>query len=179
MFVKKTTKEQIESALSRLRSAFGEIKYIEDIPVKKYMIRWLATFAPDMPLYDAKSFCLPRKLYKNYLWHAFSFQKTDSYIDEMATEAFEGSFAGKCYVLLNDENIICAVPDGSVFTLEKISEFKNIIIIDGDFKKTYVHTGNDEFGPYYKTYDMAESEDLEPDESLIANEDEEEESSDI
>lgn len=170
MFVKKTTREQIEGALSHLRSTFGEVTYIEDIPVKKYMIRWLAVFAPDMPLYDAKSFCLPRKLYKNYLWHAFSFQKTDSYIDEMAEEAFEGSFAGKCYVLLNDENIICAVPDGSVFTLEKLAEFKNIIIIDGDFTKTYVHTGNEEFGPYYKTDDMAQSEDCEPDESLITEE---------
>ncbi|MBE6714942.1 MAG: DUF4275 family protein [Ruminococcaceae bacterium] len=175
MFVKKATAAQIEAAVASLRESFGELTYIDNVPVKQYMLKWMSAFAPDVTVYDAKSFCLPKKLFRNYLWHAFSFQKTDSYVDEDAVAQFQNGFEGKCYILLNDENIICAVPDGRIFDPENVKHFKNIIIFTADYTKTYVHTGNPEFGPFYKSSDMTESEDAEPDESFIVNEEEENE----
>lgn len=161
MFVKKATAAQLDAAKNRLTVAFGETETVDNAPVKEYMLKWLSAFAPDMTVYDAKSFCLPRLMYKNYLWHAFSFQKTDCYMDEDADEAFGEGFEGDCYVLLNDENLLCK-SDGSAITLEKIKTFENIIIFTADYAKTYVYTGKEGFGPYFKSADMASAEGAEP-----------------
>ena len=164
MFVKKATVQEIAASQEKLREVFGEISIIDDIPVKEYMVKWLSVFAPDMTVYDAKSFCLPKLFFKNYLWHAFSFQKTDCYIEEDAEEAFAKGFEGPCYILLNHERLLCKVADGKVITLEKLKEFSNIIVFTEDFSGTYVHTGNEEFGPYYKSADLCEDfEEIDPD----------------
>lgn len=162
MFVKKATAHQLENALASLREAFGKVEPVEDAPTKEYMIKWLSVFAPEMSVYDAKSFCLPRKMYKNYVWHAFSFQKTDCFVEEDAAEAFKDGFAGECYVLLNDENLLCTVPDGGVFDPESVKGFENIVVFTKDFTRTYVHTGKSGFGPYYKSADMAVADGSEP-----------------
>lgn len=161
MFVKKATPAQLDAAKNRLSEAFGKAEAVNNVPVKEYMLKWLSAFAPDMTFYDAKSFCLPRLMYKNYLWHAFSFQKTDCYMDEDADAAFGEGFDGECYILLNDENLLCKT-DGSALTLEKIKTFENIIVFTIDYTKTYVYTGKEGFGPYFKSADMATEEDAEP-----------------
>ncbi|MBQ4066992.1 MAG: DUF4275 family protein [Clostridia bacterium] len=167
MFVKKATAAQIAEAKDAFAASFGEYTVVDDIPVKEYMIKWLRSFAPDMPVYDAKSFCLPRLMYRNYLWHAFSFQKTDCYLDDDAREAFEKGFAGPCFVLLNHENILLRVENGRVFNPENVAGFHDMIIFTEDFSETYVNTGKEEFGPYYKSETMAvivEGDALEADE---------------
>lgn len=162
MFKKKNTAASIDEAFEKLRSVYGTAQKVEDVPVKEYMIKWLSAFAPDVAVFDAKSFCLPRRRYKNYLWHAFSFQKTDSWFEDDADEAFKAGFEGECYVLLNDEGLLCTVPDGKVFNVENVKGFNNIIIFTKDFSETYVYTGKEGFGPYYKSKDMTESDDSEP-----------------
>ena len=144
------TEEELSAAYNRLTKHFPEAKRISDMPVREYMIKWLRSFAPDMIFSEAKAFCLPRHLFKNYLWHAFSYQKTDSLIEEDADEKFAGGFEGECYVLLNDENLLCTVPDGTVFSPEKLKEFNNIIVFKKDFSETYVYTGKEDCGPFYK-----------------------------
>lgn len=175
MFGKKVTKDQQNLAYESLCSAFGEVSIVDDAPLKEYLIKWLSAFAPDMTYYDAKSFCLPRRMYKNYIWNAFSFQKTDCYIGEDAVKELEGGFEGPCYVLLNGENLLCEIPDGRVLSPEAVSAFSNIVVFTKDFSETYVHTGIDEFGPYYKSAGMAlADEDAEP-EDLLQDEAEPEE----
>lgn len=164
MFKKKNTAAQTEEAFEKLQTVFGSVEKVEDAPPKEYMIKWLSAFAPDVAVYDAKSFCLPRRRYKNYLWHAFSFQKTDCWFDEDAVEAFKNGFEGECYVLLNEEELLCTVPDGKIFDPENVKEFNNIIIFKKDFGETYVYTGKEGFGPYYKSKAMAESDGSEPEE---------------
>ncbi|MBE6587036.1 MAG: DUF4275 family protein [Ruminococcaceae bacterium] len=166
MFVKKATPAEIAGAKEKLERAFGEVIPVEDMPVREYMIKWLSVFAADMTVYDAKSFCLPKLLYRNYLWHAFSFQKTDCYVDEDAEEAFKNGFEGECYILLNRENLLCKIPDGRVLNPENVKEFDNFIVFTADFSETFVHTGNEEFGPYYKSADMAQIDDSEPEEEI-------------
>ena len=176
MFVKKATAQELTACFEKLKEAFGEVEKVEDAPAKQYMIKWLSAFAPDMTFADAKSFCLPRIMYRNYIWHAFSFEKTDSFVDDDAREAFKAGFEGRCYVLLNGENLLCAVPDGTVFNPENVSAFSNIVIFKEDFSETYVHTGSAEFGPYYKSADMndAAPEDIDPDDYVVEEEEIEE-----
>ena len=171
MFNKKTSLAQKEAAREKVAEVFDGAKEIDNIPVKEFMIKWLSAFAPDMPVYDAKSFCLPKMFFKNYLWHAFSFQKTDCYTAEDATAEFEKGFSGECFILLNGENIIFTVENGKDITLEKLGEFNNIIIFTKDYTETFVHTGSEEFGPYYKSADMAIADGSEPDESYVPEED--------
>lgn len=173
MFRKKATLAEKTAAREKIALTLEGAKEIDDIPVREFMLKWLQSFAPDMPVYDAKAFCLPKMFFKNYLWHAFSFQKTDCYIGEDATAEYRGGFEGECYVLLNGENLLFTVEDGTALTLEKVEEFTNIIIFKKDFSETFVHTGSKEFGPYYKSADMAIADGSEPDESYVPEEDEE------
>ena len=176
MLIKKAKPAEIAAAKDSLVSFFGEVTFVEDVPVKEYMLKWLSAFAPDMTVYDAKSFCLPKLFFKNYLWNAFSFQKTDCYVEEDAEEAFANGFEGPCYVLLNGENVLCKIADGSGLTPENVKAFSNIIIFTEDFSKTYVHTGNEEFGPYYKSADLDEDfEEIDPDDFVVEESEEEEE----
>lgn len=150
MYRKKATEEELKKAYDKLCEKFGEVRRVEDLPEREYMLKWLSVFAPDMIYSDAKAFCLPRRLYKNYLWHAFSFQKTDCYMEEDAEERFAGGFKGECFVLLNDENLLCTVPDGRVFNPENVKDFPGITVFTKDFSETYIYTGKEDAGPYYK-----------------------------
>lgn len=150
MFHKKATEKEMTAALEKLKKEFGEINRLDGSPVREYMLKWLSAFAPDMTYSDAKAYCLPRLMYKNYLWNAFGFEKAECVMGEDAENAFGGGFEGECFVLLNDENLLCTVPDGTVFSPESTARFSNIIIFTKDFSKTYVNTGKEGFGPYYK-----------------------------
>ena len=174
MFVKKATAAELDARKKEFADAFGDYEEVTDLPVKEYMIKWLSAFAPDMTFSDAKSFCLPRLMYRNYIWHAFSFQKTDCFIDEDAEASFKNGFEGPAYVLFNTENLLLKVENGSVFNPENVKNFKNLIIFKTDFSETYVNTGNDEFGPFYKSADMAVADDSEPEEAEVTEEETEE-----
>ena len=117
---------------------------------RAFMLEWLSAFAPDMTYRDAKAYCLPRLMYKNHLWHAFSFEKTDFCAGESAMESAIGAFTGKCLLYFEDGGLLLAVEDGSVLTPELLSGFSNVIAATGDMKKTYVYTGEENTGPYYK-----------------------------
>ncbi len=171
MLIKKAKPAEIAAAKDKLVSAFGDVAFVEDVPVKEYMIKWLSSFAADMTVYDAKAFCLPKLFFKNYLWHAFSFQKTDCFVEEDAVEAFENGFEGPCYILLNHENVLCKIADGSVLNPENVKAFEHIIVFTEDFSKTFVHTGSEEFGPYYKSADLDEDfEEVDPDDFVTDEE---------
>ena len=82
----------------------------------------------------------------------------------------EKGFRGECFILLNEENLIFTLENGKDITLEKLREFRSIIVFTSDFSETFVYTGSDEFGPYYKSADMAVADGSEPDESCIPEE---------
>lgn len=151
MFTKKISEVEKEAARKKMQEAFGECREITDKPLRPFMLKWLSAFAPDMEYYDAKAFCLPRRMYQNNLWHAFSFQKTDCYMGDLAREAFTEGFPGMCYILLNRELLLFQIPDGGSLTPELVSAFDNIIVTDKDFSCTYVYTGKKDMGPYFKT----------------------------
>jgi len=65
-------------------------------------------------------------------------------------------------VLLNREGILVRVADGKSLTQEKVKEFDNIIVFTEDYSETFVCTGNEEFGPYYKSAEMAVADGSEP-----------------
>ena len=135
MFYKRPGAEQQDSADKAVGALPVKAEKITDIPVREYMLKWLSAFAPDMTYSDAKAYCLPRLMYKNYLWNAFGFEKAECVMGEDAENAFGGGFEGECFVLLNDENLLCTVPDGTVFSPENTARFSNIIIFTKDFSK--------------------------------------------
>lgn len=149
----KANEQEREAARKKMQEVFGECHEITDKPLRPFLLKWLSAFAPDMEYYDAKSFCLPRRMYQNYLWHAFSYQKTDCYMGALAEEAFSGGFPGMCYILLNRELLLFQIPNGEILTPETVSAFDSIIITDKVFSCTYVYTGKEETGPYFKTAD--------------------------
>ncbi len=151
MFMKKISEAEKAAARKKVQEVFGENREITDKPLRPFMLKWLSAFAPDMEYYDAKAFCLPRRMYQNNLWHAFSFQKTDCYMGDLAKEAFTGGFPGMCYIFLNRELLLFQIPDGGILTPERVSAFDSIIVTDKEFSCTYVHTGKEDMGPYFKT----------------------------
>lgn len=179
MFKKKISEQEKEAARKKMQEVFGECHEITDKPLRPFMLKWLSAFAPDMEYYDAKSFCLPRRMYQNNLWHAFSFQKTDCYMGALAQEAFSGGFSGMCYIFLNREMLLFQIPDGSILNPETVSAFDSIIVTDKAFSCTYVHTGKEDTGPYFKTADglseafvAAGEDEPEPEEGFVPTVDE-------
>lgn len=174
MFKKKIDPNKIEEIKKSICDICGDASEVSVDELRPFMLRWLSAFAPDMSVYDAKSFCLPKLFFKNYLWNAFSFQKTECYMDEDAKEALAEGFSGPCFVLVYEECLLYSVSDGGAFTPENVAALGNVIITAEDYSKTYVNTGKDEFGPYYKSADMTlsdpDAEPIEPIEPVEASE---------
>lgn len=120
-----------------------------DTESRQIMLRWLSAFAPDITYRDAKDFCLPRRRYKNCLWHAFSFQLTDCLAGEEAIDAFNG-FVGECFILSEDTEEVYAVSEGSNLSLSLLQSLGNVTVFTKTFSETFSVTGNEETGPYYK-----------------------------
>ena len=120
-----------------------------DTEPREIMLRWLSAFAPDITYRDAKDFCLPRRRYKNCLWHAFSFSLTDCVLGDEAIDAYNG-FVGECFILSEDTEEIYAVSDGSNLSLSLLQSLGNVTVFTKSFSETFSVTGNDEAGPYYK-----------------------------
>lgn len=120
-----------------------------DTNPREVMLHWLSAFAPDMTYRDAKDFCLPRRRYKNNLWHAFSFKLTDCLAGEEAEEAYSG-FDGECFILSEETEEVYTVSDGSALTLPVLHSLGNVTVFTKDFSETYTVTGESETGPYYK-----------------------------
>ncbi len=146
---KKAPEKELGLLEASLRDKLGEVTRVTDAPVREYMLKWLSAFAPDMSYSDAKAYCLPRFLYKNYLWHAFSFRKAEFIEGDEAIDAAKDGFPGECFILMNNENLLCTVPDGSILTPDTLAELCCAVVFTKDFKKTYVNTGSDDFGPYF------------------------------
>lgn len=151
MLWKKASPEACEKIKEKLCSVFTDVQCMTDAPVKQYMIKWLSAFAPDMTYAQAKSFCLPRLLYKNHLWNAFAFEKAPCLAGEEADDAAKDGFLGDCFVLAEEENLLFSVKNETPAIPEKIKDFKNIAVFTKDFSRTYIYTGEDGFGPYFKT----------------------------
>ena len=153
LFGKKITAAEKDAVQQKMGEMFAEFRLVTDKPVLGFMQKWLSVFAPDMDLADAKAFCLPRRMYENHLWHAFSFEKTDCYMGALAKEAFSGGLPGMCYLLFDREQLLFQIPDGSVLTPQRAEALGNVIVTDGRFTATYVNTGKENTGPYFKDAD--------------------------
>lgn len=150
MFYKKPTEKQISAAEDAISTLPVSAEKITDIPVREYMLKWLSAFAGDMTYADARAFCLPRLLYRNYIWHAFSFRKTDCIYGEDAVEAAKDGIPGECFILMCDGQALYKIPDGSILTPQVAESLGNAVVFDTKFTKTYVYTGEDGTGPFYK-----------------------------
>ena len=150
MFYKRPGAEQRDSADKAVGALPVKAEKITDIPVREYMLKWLSAFAGDISVADAKAFCLPRLLYQNYIWHAFSFRKTDCIYGDDAAMAARDGIPGECFILMCDAQALYKIPDGSVLTPQVTESLGNAVVFDTKFTKTYVHTGEDGTGPFYK-----------------------------
>lgn len=179
LFQKKITAAEKDAVRAKMSEVFPEYREVTDKPVIGFMQKWLSVFAPDLEVTDAKAFCLPRRMYENHLWHAFSFEKTDCYMGALAKEAFSRGLAGMCYLLFDREQLLFQIPDGGRLTPEMAASLGNVIVTDGKFSATYVNTGKENTGPYFKDADggaftQAEEDEPEPEEAGFVPEIEEE-----
>ena len=154
MFHKKPDPAVQRAAAEQIAALYPDAAAAE-LPAEEFRIRWLNAFAPDMPFAEAKSFCLPRHMYENHLWHAFSFERTDCYMGDVAREAFSDGIDGACFLYLDGAQLLYRLPDGRALNAGALDAIANVIVTDEAFTVTYVNTGKEMTGPYFKSDDLA------------------------
>lgn len=155
MFYKRPKPAQIKAADEAMSALLPDAEKVYDIPAREFMVKWLSVFAPDMSVADAKAFCLPRLLYKNRIWHAFSFRKTDCVYGEDADEAAAGKLRGEGYILMCDAQAVYRAYDLSVLTVEDIKKLKSAVVFDSEYKMTYAVCDEEGCGPFFKLSECA------------------------
>lgn len=155
MFYKKPKPAQIKAADEAMASLLPNAEKIYDIPAREFMVKWLSVFAPDMSVADAKAFCLPRLLYKNRIWHAFSFRKTDCVYGDEADEAAAGKLCGEGFILMCDAQAVYRADDLSALTVEGIKSLKSAVVFDSAYKMTYAVCDEEGCGPFFKISECA------------------------
>ena len=156
MFYKRPKPAQIKAADEAMSSLLPDAEKIYDIPAREFMVKWLSVFAPDMSVADAKAFCLPRLLYKNRIWHAFSFRKTDCIYGDEADEAAAEKLCGDGFILMCDAQAVYRADDLSALTVEDIKSLKSAVVFDSEYKMTYAVCDEEGCGPFFKMSECAE-----------------------
>ena len=155
MFYKRPKPAQIKAADEAMSALLPDAEKVYDIPAREFMVKWLSVFAPDMSVADAKAFCLPRLLYKNRIWHAFSFRKTDCVYGEDADDAAAGKLRGEGYILMCDAQAVYRTDDLSPLTVGDIKKLKSAVVFDSEYKMTYAVCDEEGCGPFFKMSECA------------------------
>ena len=85
-----------------------------------------------------------------FLWHVFSWEKTDRLVGEKAKELFQKQRKRECFVFYQLREDVLLVENASRLRVEDLLDEEDVYIVDKDFTWTYVQThDSEELGPYF------------------------------
>lgn len=93
-------------------------------------------------LHDANGAC-------GYLWHLFSYEKTDCYTNNEAESAFDLVEKDSCYVFYQHSDYALIIEDASQLKANLFNNEEDIYIVDKQFHWTFVRTHESYLGPYF------------------------------
>lgn len=149
-YSKQTEKDLLE-ILQNNNITFKKLSIKE---TKLYIQQWFDYFAPIDKKDEAQKLCFLVGRYRNmkfmsFLWHLFSAGLTFSEKESRAIEEYDAIDKGASVLLLQNEQIAFYIEDTKELTSKLVNEFNDIYITDKVFKWTYVHTHEEDCGPYF------------------------------
>lgn len=139
-FIRKASAHEIDAASRKVTELVPSAKLLPADMAHRFAIQWLANFAPDMTLRDAKAFCLPRRLRRNYLANAIEMQYVSSLDGDEKEAVLSEGFSGNCYLFLNDINVLFSVENGADITSDVLSKLDYPIATDKKLTLTVLCT---------------------------------------
>jgi hypothetical protein len=128
-----------------------QIKYTEmsESELKEYMNCWFEEIVPKEKQKDARYHCFSTRKYNCYLWHAFSYGDTPSIEEENAKTEFNNTKREEAVLILNYEKVGFILKNSKEIIADELDEFNDVIITGKDFDWAYVHTHEEQCGPYF------------------------------
>ena len=91
-----------------------------------------------------------RKIYLDqHLWHLFSYEQVEHLSGREAEEAFDATLKKTCFVFYQRDDEALKLTDASALKAKVFEDENDIYIMDDRMTWTYVHTHEDDLGPYF------------------------------
>lgn len=89
-----------------------------------------------------------------YLWHIFSYEKTDCLKEMQANEAFNNISKNICYVFYQNSDYALIIENSTLVTASDFIQKDDynegdIFVVDKNFTRTYVNTHEKSLRPYF------------------------------
>ncbi|MDX8342576.1 DUF4275 family protein [Rossellomorea sp. YZS02] len=113
--------------------------------------KWEDAFVSHLSDEEKESIFLHSDRYScGFLWHVFSWEKTDRLVGKKAKELFQKQRKRECFVFYQLKEDVLLVQNASRLGVEDLRDEEDVYIVDKNFTWTYVQThDNEEFGPYF------------------------------
>ncbi|HAZ18754.1 MAG TPA: hypothetical protein DCY75_01100 [Clostridiales bacterium] len=143
-------REEIKNQLVQVFNKH-QIKYAEmsEYELKEYMNHWFEEIVPKENQKDARDHCFSTRKYNSYLWHAFSYGDVPCIEGEGAKREFNNSKREEAVLILNYEKVGFVLRNTKEITANELDECNDVIITGKNFDWAYVHTHEQQCGPYY------------------------------
>lgn len=126
---------------------------VAEIPEwSNYLLKkWEETFVSHLSDEEKESIYLHSDRYScGFLWHVFSWERTDRSVGEVAKERFQKQRKRECFVFYQLREDVLLIENASKIRVEDLCDEEDVYIVDKDFTWTYVQTHDrEEFGPYF------------------------------
>lgn len=139
-------KNEVAKLLDRNNIEYAEIS---KSAVKKYMEDWFEAIVPKAQQKEARKHCFSNRKYSCYLWHTFSYLYVPCIEGEDAKIKFDNTVREKAVLLLNSQKIGYILDNPKDITASDLDEFNDVIFTEEGFSWTYVHTHEQQCGPYF------------------------------
>ncbi|MBB3112868.1 hypothetical protein FHS18_004970 [Paenibacillus phyllosphaerae] len=121
-----------------------------EIPIWGGYLRsqWEAHFAAHLSEQDKENIFLNGD--GGYLWHLFSYRRTDCLEKEEAVQAFMHESKGPCFLFYQHSDYALRLEHAANLTIDDVNNQSDIYIVSADFSWTLVITHEkDWLGPYF------------------------------
>ena len=112
--------------------------------------KWLMSFAGNVNKESLEKHVYE---YGNYLWHIFSWELVDCFRGDDARRAFDEQEYSKAIMFrsgyADNGAIIEDLKETSKISADELDDIDDIYVAAEDFSWTYVHTHEEECGPYF------------------------------
>lgn len=112
---------------------------------------WKETFAKHLSRDEQKAIYLTdHEGFSGYLWHLFSYNKTEYLEGNDAEEAFNRIAKDNCIIFYQHSDEVISLMNAGKLTSDDVKEEMDIYVIDKEFNWTYVVTHETGYcGPYF------------------------------
>lgn len=106
--------------------------------------QWEEKFACNLSSNQKSKICLNK-----YLWHLFSYQQVEHLSGQEAVKEFDTIRKNECFIFYQHGDVARKLINSKYIKAENFDTEDDIYVVDKNMNWTYVHTHEDDCGPYF------------------------------